>query len=183
MQEKGYVSYVGSNKVRGTELWSFRLRDVEKWFNCGSIPIKLQKNDYISFDVQQENGKYNVDVGSITPIKLDNYQGTSDAPSPKYSGRSVSGRDEYWVNKENRDISNEVHRKSNELRIQWQSARNAAISLVDTLVREKLLKLSDAAKADNVAVVLGKVQDLTNQFYTECQELNQTKEGTNEESN
>lgn len=166
MEAKGYVTYVGSTKFGKKELYSFRVNTEEKWFGTGTVDSLLKKNDYIKFSYTENNGRFNVDPSSIEHIKLEGSVEANGGASSTGSVRSGT-KSSYWDSQEriDRDKANDQYRKENDLRIQYQSARNAAISVVDVLLRERALKLADGSKADNVSVILGKITDLTNQFY------------------
>lgn len=165
---KGYVSYLGGTQYKGETLYSFRLKNEDRWYRCGTKQPAISKNDLIEFEYEDKDGFGNVDVNSIKRVDLGASSDTPAVRTAEYRGNSGGlSKDDYWKNKETRDMANEEHRKGNELRIQYQSARNAAITVVDILLREKILKL--AAKAeDNVSVVLGKIEDLTNEFFAKC---------------
>lgn len=169
METKGYVTYAGNNLFGGKRLFSFRVGTEDKFFGTGTQEHNLQKNDYIEFKYNSVNGKYNVDVSDIKHVAREESSSASsgaiDTRSVRPSAAKPSGSSEYWDERFRRDVANDSYRKVNDQTIQYQSARNAAINVVDYLVRERLLKLSDAAKADNVAVVLGKIDDLTNEFF------------------
>lgn len=173
-QGKGYVTLVSEKPYGRTTLYSFRISTEEKWFRTGDTRPSISKNDYISFFYAEKNGAFNVDVGSIEHLSREEPSQDSRSETGARvvpSGTGVS-KDDYWRRREERDIEKEKDYAKNNLRIQYQSARNAAISVVDLLVRDKILKLSDAAKADNVAVVLGKIDDLTNDFFEKCSTIN-----------
>lgn len=165
---KGYVTYSGSNKFGQKTLYSFRVGTEEKFFGTGTVDPKLNKNDYIEFEYTENNGKFSVDVASIKHISLS--ESSTDTPARSGTGgfqRSTDQRydKQYWSGREKRDIQNDSYRKENDLRIQYQSARNAAIDVVDLLLRERILKLADGPKADNVGVVMGKISDITDDFF------------------
>jgi len=168
MQAKGYVTYAGNNRWGKKTLYSFRIGTEDKFFGTGTTDHGLNKNDYIEFDYKEENGRYNVDPGSIKHI--DRSESSADMPARSNAGvvrqdakKGESGK--YWDERALRDVENDKYRKENDIRIQYQSARNAAISVVDLLLRERVLKLADSAKADNVAVVMGKIDDLTELYF------------------
>lgn len=165
MEAKGYVNYVGSKQFGNRTAWSFSLKNQEGWYRTGSTDPKISKNDLISF--QYTTGRYGneVDVASIRKVDLSASDGGGDAaPKSRGFGGANAAKDEYWAAKEARDIKNEGHRLENEKRIQYQSARNAAIAVVDILTREKALIIPEK-KGAGAEVILGKIEDLTNQFY------------------
>jgi hypothetical protein len=165
-KQSGYVQYVGEKTFHNKVQWSIRIQDVEKWFNADFNP-QLRRMDNVEFEYT-EKGKANVIVpGSIRPVNLGNPTPNSPAPAQANSGSVRPGavtRDGYWAEKLEFDKVNDKYRKGNDLRIQYQSARNAAISVVDILTREKALIIPEK-KGAGVEVVLGKIEDLTNEFY------------------
>lgn len=168
MEAKGYITYAGSKSFGKKTLYSFRISTEEKFFGTGEIDPKVKKNDFVKFTYTERNGYFNVDPNSIEHIGATT--GGVGAPAQGNSNgvRQGSTRDAYFADKFAFDKENDKYRKANDLRIQYQSARNAAISVVDVLLRERALKLADGPKADNVAVVMGKITDLTNQFFSDC---------------
>lgn len=156
---KGYVNYVGSKPFKGKNLWSFRVRDSDKWFRTGLVDPQIQKNDYVEFDFTEVNGNANVDVSSIVK------RAASAAPVivggvGSLGGERSSqpnGKDTYWEDKAKADVERDK-------RIQYQSARKDAIATVDLLLREKALKLPEKLGAA-YDVILGKIGDLTDEFF------------------
>lgn len=168
MEAKGYVTLVSEKNFGGTLLHSFRINTEDRFFRTGDVRSNISKNDYIKFSYSEKNGNYNVDVRSIE--RANREESSTDSPANKGASsvqRDLT-KDDYWRGRELRDVAKDKYFEANNLRIQYQSARNAAISVVDVLVRDKILKLSDGAKADNVSVVLGKIDDLTDEFFHKC---------------
>lgn len=157
MQSKGYVSYCSSKPFGNKMLWSFRLKNEEKWFGCGETDPKVKTGEQIEFSYTEKNGRYNVEIPTIVRFTADTtvHNGT---PSKNLTGNTNSGgREEYWNDKAAKDVEKD-------LRIQWQSARNAAIEVVGILVSSDSLKLPEKNKSD---AILGKIADLTDKFYAE----------------
>lgn len=172
MITKGYVTYSGNNVFGKKTLYSFRVGTEDKFFGTGEQNPNLEKNDYIKFDYSSANGRFYVDPGSIEHIAREEpVANPSSGSNSNVVQRGAQKGDGYWGERLSRDIENDVYRKANDLRIQYQSARNAAIAVVDVLLRERTLKLADGPKVDNVAVVMGKIDDLTEQFFKRCGEV------------
>jgi|SRR6185437_15113373 len=174
---KGYVTYLGGTTYKGQKLYSFRLKNQDLWFRCGTAEPAISKDDLIEFEYEEKDGFANVDLASIRSIDLST---SSDVPEVRTAEYRVNSgglsKDDYWKNKELRDLAKDDYYKANDLRIQYQSARNAAITVVDVLLREKLLKL--AKDGDNVAVVIGKIDDLTNDFFAKCSNMEVANSGS-----
>lgn len=156
--QAGYVQWVGS-KPYGTGMsWTFRLKNVEKWFNCGGQSPNVAVGDHIEFDYTEKGGRATVNVGSIK--KLEGGQVHNSTPSASFPAPVKSDyaqKESYWSDKAKGDVSKD-------LRIQWQSARNAAIEITGILVTNGILKLPEKNGSE---AVLGKVADLTERFYRE----------------
>lgn len=177
MITKGYVTYAGSNLFGGKKLFSFRVGTEDKFFGTGMKDPGLEKNNYIEFEYTEYNGRFNVDPAHIKHIAREesSQSGVSGQASGSVrQGAKGGGSNEYWEARFQRDVDGDAYRKGNDTRIQYQSARNAAISVVDVLLRERVLKLADGAKADNVAVVMGKIMDLTDEFFDRCSNVSVT---------
>lgn len=153
MQTKGYVSYVGSKPFGNKVLYSFRLKTEDKWFGCGGTDPKVQIGDGIDFEYSEKNGRFDVMVPSIK--RMEAAQVHQSTPSSELT-RGMS-KDDYWGDKAAKDVEKD-------LRIQWQSARNAAIETVAILVSSESLKLPEKNKTD---AIIGKIADLTDKYYRE----------------
>lgn len=167
LHTKGYVSYAGNNLFRGKKLFSFRVATEDKFFGTGLADHGLNKGDFVDFDYEERNGRFEVDVLSIKKSNPTEPAPTSAGKAPARSGSSFgAAKDGYWEDKAERDLENDRYRRENDRTIQYQSARNASISVVSLLLENKALKLSE--KGDNAAIILGKISDLTNKFNDEC---------------
>lgn len=164
---KGYVSWSGGKPYRGQMSFTIRLKNEEKWYQCGPADPKVQKGDLVEFEYEENNGYYNVFVDSIRVIDLGATpsSGTSGVSGPKYSsGNKGAGKDGYWDERLSRDIENDNYRRGNDIRIQYQAARNSAIAVLDILTREKALIIPDKKGAAS-EVIMAKLEDLTNEFF------------------
>lgn len=161
MQTKGYVSYVGSKPWKDKVFWSFRLKNEDKWFGTGTANPSLAINDQVEFDYVEKEGRFNVSPGTIKKLTSDTtiHQGTgSETLTKSASPKSdYALKEQYWSDKAKGDVEKD-------LRIQWQSARNAAIEAASLLVAAGVLTLPAKNGSD---AVLGKVADLTERFYRE----------------
>lgn len=157
---KGYVSYAAGRPFRGQMQYSIRLKNEEKWFSCGPADPKIKKNDLVEFDYEESGGYYNVFVDSLRVIDL------GAEPSAKPSGQNNTGvsKDVYWDERFTRDLANDKYKRENDLRIQYQAARNAAIAVLDILAREKALIIPEKKGAAG-EVIMAKLEDLTNEFF------------------
>jgi hypothetical protein len=168
---KGQVKWCDGKDFRGKKLWSFSLNGEDGFFGCGISDPKVKKGDTIEFYYEIVNGRASVIVDTINLL--------SSAPSDRAPGNSGSnyqpnkangtggGNAQYWEDKTRRDLENDEYRRSNDVRIQYQSARNAAIEVAGILVAAGLLQIPEK-KGSGYEVVMGKIEDLTNEFFHKC---------------
>lgn len=148
------------------------------WYGHGFDQPIFGEGDYISFQ-EQYNGKY-ANVVTNTVQVLDGGNAPQQQPRQQQrrpqqgggqpnrqqrqqagaarqaSGGAGGGRDQYWENKEKRDIV--VQRQ-----IQHQASRNAAIELIKVAVSADALALP-TKKADKLDALVALVNELTDQF-------------------
>lgn len=167
MQEKhktkGYVSWSGGKEFRGRMLYSIRLKNEEKWFGCGPTDPKVKKGDLVEFEYEDSNGGYDVLIDSIRVIDL----GADAKPTMgnlKSAVPNEGSKNGYWDERLARDVENDKYRKENDLKIQYQAARNSAIAVLDILTREKALIIPEKKGAAS-EVIMAKLEDLTNKFF------------------
>lgn len=163
MQAQGRVSYVGSKPFGSKVLWSLRLQNNDAWFNCGERDPNVKSGDNVEFEYTvNPNGKSQVSIPTVRVLAgAAATTVTQSAPSSSFKASSGSGSKEYWDAKAETD-------KARDLRIQHQSARNAAIEVVGILVGKDLLKLPEKNASE---AVLGKISDLTERFYKESTDV------------
>lgn len=161
---KGTVKWSGGTPVRGKTLWSFTLKEQDGFFGCGISDPKVKKGDTIEFDYEIVNGRSTVVVDTINLLSAapSERSGVSSEPSASSGGGRSDAQ--YWEGKAKRDIENDEYRRSNDIRIQYQSARNAAIEVAGILVEAGLIQIPEK-KGAGYDVVMGKIEDLTNEFF------------------
>lgn len=165
MHKQGYVQWVGGNKYKGRQLYSFTIKGTDGFFSCGTTDPQVIKNDHIEFDYNENNGGFSVDVTSIRKVKLDDgvVEGRTARPisGPPAQGGSREG---YWEGKAERDLENDKYKRENDVRIQFQSARNAAIAWIGHLLSQGAVKLPEKNKKE---VLDGLLVDYTDKFFNE----------------
>lgn len=136
-------------------LYSLKLQNDDTWYNCGTRDPNVKSGDNVEFEFNlNPSGKAQVSLPSVRVLAgATATTVTQSQPSKEFR----SSKDTYWEDKATDD-------KARDLRIQHQSARNAAIEVVGILVAKDLLKLPEKNAGE---AVLGKVADLTERFYNE----------------
>lgn len=171
---QGYVSGYWANNVKGKILHSFRVKNDQTFYNCGGTDPKVTKGDHIEFEFTDKNGRAEVSIPSIR--KMDSspqvHNGTPGAAlllsAAGFAGAAAKlDRDEYWSNKEKRDVAKDAEFVVKDLRIQWQAARKDAIQITSILV-ENGLKLPEK---NAEAAIIGKIADLTEKLFNETQKV------------
>jgi hypothetical protein len=117
-QYEGVVDFVNhkdmNDRFKGgtVRLYSFRLQGVDQWFNCSSKAPNFGKGQTIKFNMKGKN----VDMDSVVIVED---APAAAAPAPAgvttgTAGTSSAGisRDDYWANKEARDIERDERYKT-----------------------------------------------------------------------
>jgi hypothetical protein len=124
----GIIQKKFANNFRGKQLNSFSLKGTDGFFNTAEVAIGFPEGASVSFQATQGNkpGNYVVDVSTVAGTENAPVTTYRAPPVPQRTGGAVRsaggiGKDEYWSNKEERDI------KVQKI-IQLQAARNAAIA-------------------------------------------------------
>lgn len=157
----GVVSKVNARPMQGAKgpytLYSFALQGQQGWHSLGFDLHGVSEGQSVSFELRKNARGYDeVDPESIKILEgqvVSNGSAAAVAKAP-YSPKKVwntkSGgkKDEYWDNRELRDIETQK-------RIELQSCRNSALQFVDILVKTDALKFP-AKQADRV----GHLEDL-----------------------
>jgi len=137
------------------KMHSFMTTD-EEWFGLGMNKPKFDEGDTITF-TYTKNGKYsNVDPKTVE-IVAEGEASVEKAEKPKsYAGNS---KDAYWEKKDQDDVL-----KQREIR--WAGSRNAALSLMDLLVKYDIIPLAKT-KGDKEEVFMQYLNSYTKSFYAE----------------
>jgi hypothetical protein len=168
MKMKGTVRWCEPKLYNGKKLWSFSLNGEDGFFGCGISDPKVKKGDTIEFDYEIVNGRASVVVDTINLLssapsdRTNSYSGSGGQPGKANGGGG--GNAQYWEEKTQRDIENDEYRRANDIRIQYQSARNAAITVTDLLVKAGAIIIPEK-KGSGYDVLMGKIEDLTNEFF------------------
>lgn len=151
MLYEGYLDRIFSKPYQGKMLYSFKIRDNDTYFRLGEKQLKCKEGSKIKFEANEKNG-VNPDDVVVEAVTSQ----TEQAP------RATTNKESYWDAKEARDI------ETGKI-IQYQAARNSAISVADLILKNDGLALpSDTPK--KYQVIMDLVNSLTVRFFDEAQE-------------
>lgn len=149
-QVTGIVEQIRENQTASGTAYNVRVSG--EWYGAGFQAPQFQEGQTIAFDWQQKGRFKQLYPKSVQVVQAQPQQ--QPAPQQQSSAPTSKGRD--WG--------------ANQLAIQYQSARNAAIHLVEVLLANNALPVP-AKKADQMDAVVAAVDDLTNQFHTKCDKV------------
>lgn len=158
MINEGYIARIYNKDYKGTTLYSFTLKGKDGFFRTGEAPLRHKEGSYIRFN---HNNKNTVDLGSIEVIKT--VEATKGPAA--YSSPAPMSKDDYWNKRSEKD---EAVQKV----IQYQSARNSAISVLDIATKLEAIKLPTKA-ADRLESLIEIVEELTLNFYKKASSFGQ----------
>lgn len=122
------------------------------WYSFGKKKPAFDKGAVVSFEFTTNDRGYKNAVESSLEIG----GGGAPAPQTRTAKATGTGREDYWANKEVRDI--EVQKK-----IQFQASRNAAIAAFAALQGAGVVNLGKTAnKQQDIALAL--IDELTQRF-------------------
>lgn len=160
MQFKGVVKEVSSFEFKpGTHLWSFSLNGDRNYYRCGDRKPAIESGQFVLFDANAGNkqGSFNVTKGTIQ-VKAAEAEATGVVAAVKSTGGSL-GKDDYWGNREARDIQTQK-------RIEKQSCRNSALEFIKILLsQENAVKFG--AKADKTDILEKMLAKYTEEFIVD----------------
>ena len=137
----GVVKYVNGANAGG--FYSIKVDTMEQPIGVGKYPPKCKVGDTVEFTYSNNARGYpNADFKSLKVVSSSQPQPAQARVSPAATPSAVAGvpmsKDDYWRNKETRDLVNEIRRDrertvtQNEIR--HQAARNAAIEFMRLLL-------------------------------------------------
>lgn len=163
----GTVQFVNQNEVNGKTLHSFKLFGDKHFSGSGTMNPNVNKGDYISYEAEVlANGNLKVDVASIEKGSKEAVvtKGAVHGATAQIMGKVSLSKDEYWNNKEARDV--EVQKT-----IQLQASRNAAIALSSAILQAGAVPGYEKARpADKMDIITGLVDHLTERFQGQISE-------------
>lgn len=166
-------------------LHSFRLEGDKTYYRTGQDLLPANEGDAIAFSYDDRSG--NVDMGTVTQAEASTVERAPAAPrrntggrSGSYSGGSSSAvsagssRDNYWKDKEDRDIAREERYQTVvEPRMVVMAAQERAVGVVAAALANDCLSFGNTAKGLKFEMLLGFVDEATDHFIKQA--LNATE--------
>jgi hypothetical protein len=140
--QQGVVSKVLDRKFGNRTFYSMALRGVDGFFGTGA-KRPPSEGSYVRFN-STTNAKGYPEVDGLIEVVPEGEAGPASSVSQVAQSSKGSGglsKDQYWSNKEARDIVNDRLREVG-------ASRNTAISLIDLAIRNEVIKLPAAAKRE-----------------------------------
>lgn len=150
----GTVDRVSSKKLASGVYYSFCVDD--EWYRTNRTRPPFEEGYQVQFVFNEDKYGKQVDMDSI---KFKEGEAPPKGSGGKSSGGGIS-RDQYWSNKEVRDIDTQV-------RITYQSATNTALAFVTAALDKGVIDLPKSKKAaDRLALFRELVNDETWYFFS-----------------
>jgi len=130
-------------------LHSFQITNEKRYFRTGTKKPTFDEGNMISFVSDSKNG--NVDLKSVKVLEEEVVQAPKPTGSTASTG-SAGGRDEYWANKEKRDI--EVTAPT----IAYSAAQKNATALVAAALAADALSFGSTAKGKRLDMLVDFVE-------------------------
>lgn len=159
----GKIQYINAREFNGKTLHSFKLAGETPYFGTGETPVAAVKGDMVEFNGKVDaKGNVTVDLSSFVNKGAAGSAPVSVIRGTKQGGASfatkAAGKDQFWENKELRDIATQKI-------IQLQASRNSAISLASLLLQADAIPGYKKAKEnEKMDVVTSLVDHLTDRF-------------------
>ena len=189
---QGVVTNVSAKEFEGRNGWvtlhSFQLEGDRAYYRTGTRDMGLQNGEYITFTYEQKGRNNNVDFNSLqrgqAPAGNAPATGASPqrAPAPARGASAGNSRDQYWADKEKRDLEKDERYQTVDVpRMSFSAAQERAVHLVASALDNDALSLGQK-KGDKLDLLLDYVDQVTNKFFLESMDsherLNRLREET-----
>lgn len=170
----GVLDEIQSRNVAGRVMYDLVVDGVK--YGNGPFKVTEAQGTRVQFEVEQRGAFKNVKRGSLKPFTPKDFEEESKqvvAPDPSPSNfRRPMSKDDYWRNKELRDLDKEqkyeLREKEKQLSISFEAARSRAIEYVAMLAQADALYLKASLKAgEKQEYIAALVNDLTRKFFRE----------------
>jgi hypothetical protein len=151
-------------------LHSFQLQGSNRWFRTGREPLPANVGEFITF---LNDAKANVDIssvrtGAVPPAPALSAPQPTSARAGKQPARQSSGtsRDDYWKEKENRDLEKDARYQSVDVpRMSFSASQERAVHLVAAALAHDALSFGSATKGKRLDMLLDYVDQVTDRFF------------------
>lgn len=155
-------------------LQSFQLQGHPMWFRTGTTPVPAQEGSAVTF--MYNEGNMQVDLSSVqqttapqaapTPAPQGSPRPQGGSTAPAQRGGGGNSRENYWQEKEQRDIERQEHYHNVEVpRISFSAAQDRAVNLVSAALAADALSFGNSRKGDRVDMILDYVDQVTDRFF------------------
>lgn len=174
MRVSGKVSRLYTKDWNGRDgavkLYSFQVEGNNRYFRLGTTPPSFRETDTVTFEADANGNATNIEVtrGTGEPAS-DTGQTTSPTRTArnwtKPTASTGGNKDQYWKDKEQRDIEREERYQSVvEPRITYSSAQSDAVRLVSVALQHDMLTFGNANKSAKLGLLLDYVDQVTMRF-------------------
>jgi len=155
---QGRIEFLNEKPWGNKTLYSLKLSGDNTLYMCGGDKPQASRGDYVNFDVSV-NQKGQAIVGAKTLKVME-----SEVNTPQTAGVSRSFTTPFKKNDDDR-----------QRRIEWQAARNSALTAAGLLLGGGALKMP-AKETAKYAAIMAMIADLTKQFFNETATLGEVPE-------
>ena len=176
-------------------LHSFRLEGDKTYFRTGTESLPANEGDAVGFSYDDRSG--NVDLTTFAQVEGATVERAPAAPRRNTGGRSGSydsaaapagaagsSRDNYWKDKEDRDMAREQRYQAVvEPRMVVMAAQERAVGVVAAALANDCLSFGNTAKGLKFEMLLGFVDEATDHFVKQalnaselCEEISREDE-------
>lgn len=179
----GIISWVGEKPYKNIKLYSFALEgETKKYYNLGRDPLGIRVGLMITFDYTvNDRGFLTVDGNSVVLTEVDTPPQDA-APLPEKLKKALHKeyndtptyltKDQYWKNKEDRDVEKDEYFRKKDISISYNGAYNSALAAVSKAIELGIKSLPKTAKGDTAYVAfLGEVDKLASTLFTRYQHV------------